>query len=165
MPQLPEWIEEWQNKRGSQRKELKSRLKSLKRQNPKNLARVAGEAHEHVFEKYSCLDCANCCKSIPPIVRPADARRISRFLGMKERDFTDQYLGTDDDGDQVMNTSPCPFLQDDNTCSIYDVRPRACREYPHTDGDEFVKHLKLHQQNVRYCPAVFHIIEEIAALT
>jgi Fe-S-cluster containining protein len=22
---------------------------------------------------------------------------------------------------------------DDNKCSIYEVRPKACREYPHTD--------------------------------
>ncbi len=29
--------------------------------------------------------------------------------------------------------SPCPFLGDDNYCSVYEARPKACREYPHTD--------------------------------
>ncbi|MEZ5067203.1 MAG: YkgJ family cysteine cluster protein [Bacteroidia bacterium] len=32
----------------------------------------------------------------------------------------------------VLKKSPCPFLLDDNHCSIYSIRPQACREYPHT---------------------------------
>lgn len=28
---------------------------------------------------------------------------------------------------------PCPLLGRDNYCAVYADRPKACREYPHTD--------------------------------
>ena len=59
----------------------------------------------------------------------------------------------------VISSSPCPFLLADNNCEIYDGRPRACREYPHTDNYEFLKNVRLHKDNVDYCPAVYHIVE------
>jgi hypothetical protein len=80
---------------------------------------------------------------------------------MKPADFEATYLKIDEDGDTVMNASPCPFLQVDNACAIYEVRPRACREYPHTDNQEFSQNLNLHAPNAQYCPAVFHILEEM----
>lgn len=32
--------------------------------------------------------------------------------------------------DHEVNGGQCPFLADDNTCSIHDQRPQACRTYP-----------------------------------
>ncbi len=52
---------------------------------------------------------------------------------MKLSAFEDLFLEVDEDGDKVFKAMPCPFLGDDNLCSIYDVRPKACREFPHTD--------------------------------
>lgn len=43
------------------------------------------------------------------------------------------YLRVDEDNDKVFKSMPCPFLGEDNLCSIYDIRPKACREFPHTD--------------------------------
>ena len=130
----------------------------MKRINPKSLNEAANQVHEEVFSKVDCLQCANCCTSIPPIVTATDAKRIAKYLGLKPNQFKDDYLSEDDDGDTVMNQSPCRFLGEDNKCDIYEVRPRACRQYPHTDQFEFSKHFDLHAQNVRYCPAVYHIV-------
>ena len=81
---------------------------------------------------------------------------------MKPADFKEMYLRIDEDQDLVMNQSPCPFLQEDHKCFIYEARPKACREYPHTDNHQFLKNLRLHKENSYYCPAVFHIIEKLA---
>ncbi len=133
----------------------------MKKTKDKSLNHQADELHEAVFEEIDCLDCANCCNSIPPIVNETDVRRAAKFLGMKAADFKEDYVRTDEDGDLVLNQSPCPFLMEDNACSIYEGRPKACKEYPHTDNHQFIKNLKLHLLNSFYCPAVFHILERL----
>ena len=49
---------------------------------------------------------------------------------IKPSDFTDKYLKIDEDFDYILKKVPCEFLLKDNSCSIYDFRPKACREYP-----------------------------------
>jgi Fe-S-cluster containining protein len=154
-------IQDWR-KRGPQQKAVfKKYLAKLQRQKSRGLAEQAQIVHAEVFEKIDCLACANCCSSIPPIVTKSDAARISKHLGMRQAEFEQQYLHLDEDGDLVMRHTPCPFLGKDNYCSIYEERPKACREYPHTDYYEFNNNLQLHAENARWCPAVFHILERM----
>jgi Fe-S-cluster containining protein len=152
-------IKEWKQKKGSKQKETNRFIRKLKQHKGKRLDAFAEEVHEEVFSKLSCLDCANCCTSIPPIVNRTDTARIAKHLGMKVSEFQQKYLTVDEDGDTVMNQTPCPFLQEDHHCMIYEVRPKACRKYPHTDAQQFSAEMKLHAQNAFYCPAVFHILE------
>jgi len=159
---MSDLIEDWKNRKPKTQKQQRKLINQLKRENPKKLNVLADEVHEEVFAELDCLDCANCCTSIPPIVNRTDAARIAKHLGMKSAEFQTQYLRQDEDGDMVINASPCPFLQTDHTCLIYEYRPKACRKYPHTDNLEFAGHFKLHQQNIMYCPAVFHILERIS---
>lgn len=56
---------------------------------------------------------------------------------------------------------PCPFLGSDNYCSIYEDRPKACREYPHTDRKKFYQIHALTIKNAETCPAVFHTLEQL----
>ena len=89
--------------------------------------------HEEVFECTDCLKCANCCTTTGPLFTDKDISRIAKHLRIKPFAFTQQYLRIDDDRDYVLKSVPCTFLEEDNYCSIYEVRPKACREYPHTD--------------------------------
>jgi uncharacterized protein len=155
-------IDQWKIKKAIIVNSHKKLVKKLIKINGKKLNQLADIIHENVFDQIDCLDCANCCKSIPPIINETDIRRISKYLGLKVTDFKEQYAKYDEDMDMVMNALPCPFLQNDNKCEIYEYRPKACREYPHTGDFEFVKNLKLHAINSEYCPAVFHILEEIS---
>jgi uncharacterized protein len=139
----------------------KKALQSMLRLNEKKLNQKAEEVHDLVFSKVDCLKCANCCISIPPILNETDANRISRHLRIKNSVFKDKYTRIDEDGDLVINQSPCPFLGTDNYCSIYEVRPKSCREYPHTNNFEFRKNIRLHAINSIYCPGVYHILEEL----
>jgi Fe-S-cluster containining protein len=140
---------------------MKKVVRNLVNKKNKYLNEDAEGVHNQVFRELDCLDCANCCKSIPPMLIPTDVKRIAKFLGLKASVFEDKYLRIDDDGDRVMNTSPCVFLGSDNKCEIYDVRPKACRQYPHTNDHEFRKNAHLHALNATYCPAVYHILDRL----
>jgi Fe-S-cluster containining protein len=44
---------------------------------------------------------------------------------------------------------------------IYEVRPKACREYPHTDRKKFQQITDITLKNVAICPAAYNIVEEM----
>ena len=135
----------------------------LRKKTPKNLDAIMEKLHEDEFQKTDCLQCANCCKTTSPIFTKKDIERISKAFRIKTRQFIDTYLYLDEDQDYVLKSSPCTFLADDNTCAIYDVRPKACREYPHTDRKNFEKISDLTLKNVAICPATFNIVEALRA--
>ena len=116
-------------------------------------------AHDEVFAKIDCLECANCCKQLGPRFRTPDITRIAKKMRMRESDFIEKYLRVDEDGDYVANVLPCPFLGADNYCHIYEDRPGDCRKYPYTDSDVFFKRPKTTLANAAYCPAVFTALE------
>lgn len=136
-------------------------LKKLKKAKPKDLDANFHLLHEQVFEKVDCLDCANCCKTTSPIFHGTDIDRIASKLGMKRSTFIDEYLRLDEDADYVLTSAPCPFLGHDHKCFIYDARPKACKEYPHTDRKQMHQILPLTLNNTLICPAVSEIVKNI----
>jgi Fe-S-cluster containining protein len=145
----------------SNKKSNKRFLSGLKKHKPADLDKAFRIAHEEAFERIDCLDCANCCKTTSPIFRDVDIERISRFLKIKPGQFIEQNLHLDHDGDYVLNESPCLFLGDDNKCSIYDLRPLACKEYPHTNRKNMHQILGLTHKNTMVCPAVNSVVENL----
>ena len=136
-------------------------FKHLKKIKPKVLDKLIHPLHEEVFACTDCLECANCCTTTGPLFTDKDISRIAKYLKIKPSKFTEKYLRIDEDRDYVLQTLPCVFLGEDNYCSIYDVRPKACREFPHTDRIKQHQLLKLTQKNIEVCPAVFSIIEKL----
>lgn len=143
------------------KEEQKKWLSQLKRVNPRKLDTLFHDAHEKAFSCIDCLECANCCKTTGPKFTNKDVSRISKHLRLKEVDFINQYLRVDEDNDMVLQSVPCSFLDSENYCSIYDARPKACREYPHTDRVKQHQLLKLHLTNIPICPAVEKIAEDV----
>ena len=139
----------------------KKYFQKLAQKKPKKLDETVLELHEEVFEEMDCLQCANCCKTTSPIFRDKDIERIAQHLGMRPAAFVEKYLHLDEDGDYVHNGAPCPFLGYDNYCSIYEVRPKACREYPHTDRKQIYQIGKLTIKNTEICPAAFEIVKRL----
>jgi Fe-S-cluster containining protein len=80
---------------------------------------------------------------------------------MKEPQFITEFLQRDEDDFMVLKTAPCTFLNDDNSCNIYEVRPKACSEYPHTNRKKFIQLTHLTLKNTEVCPAVFNIVEAL----
>ena len=117
--------------------------------------------HEDEFSRTDCLTCANCCKTTGPLFTQKDIERIARHFRMKPGEFIDTYLRLDEENDFVLQQVPCPFLGVDNFCSIYEKRPKACREYPHTDRKDFHKISSITIRNTAVCPAAYNIVEEM----
>ena len=142
-------------------KENQQFFKRLKKIKPKVLDKLIHPLHEEVFECTDCLKCANCCTTTGPLFTDKDISRIAKHLRIKPFEFTQQYLRIDEDRDYVLKSVPCTFLGENNYCSIYEARPKACREYPHTDRKKQNQLLHLTEKNIEVCPAVFNIVEKL----
>jgi len=150
----------WEKKSGERQKEYK---KFLHRANKNKVLKQLPELNEEAFEKIDCLQCANCCKNYSPRFTPPDIKRISKYIGMKEGDFKDKYLVTDEEGDNVLKEMPCAFLGNDNACSIYDVRPADCARFPYMDDDFMLKRQPMALKNSTFCPITYYVIEKLIA--
>ncbi|GAA4107904.1 YkgJ family cysteine cluster protein [Aquimarina addita] len=144
--------------------ENKKYFVKLKKKPPKHLDRTMQELHDKEFQKTECLDCANCCKTTGPLFTDIDVDRIAKHLKISSYQFEEQYLRKDEDGDFVLQETPCAFLASDNYCLIYDVRPKACKEYPHTNNKKFYQISKLTMENITICPAAYNIVEKLKAV-
>lgn len=136
-------------------------IKQLKQKKDGELDSIINTADERAFKKIDCLECANCCKTTGPLFTNKDVSRIAKHLRMKPGQFVDEYLKIDEDNDYVLKQVPCAFLGSDNYCSIYDVRPKACSDYPLTGMRSQKKMLPLLMKNATICPAVEHIVDEL----
>ncbi|TVR82110.1 MAG: YkgJ family cysteine cluster protein [Chitinophagaceae bacterium] len=142
-------------------KENRKFLNNLKKNSNKKLLKIVPQIHDEVFEKTNCLECANCCKTISPVFKERDIKRISKLFNLNDKSFIATYLFLDEDNEYVLQQTPCVFLGDDNKCLIYDSRPEACRHYPHTDKKPLLKIKNLTLKNSAVCPAVYNILERL----
>jgi uncharacterized protein len=154
-------LEELKKLTENRKKENEKFLKGLKKKPPRNLDDKIHDLHNKVFDEIDCLSCANCCKTTSPIFYQRDIDRLAKCLRMKPGDFIEKYLRVDEDKDYVLKSSPCPFLGADNYCSVYESRPTACKEYPHTDRKNMYQVLDLTFKNSLVCPAVLKIVEKL----
>ncbi|MDX2174089.1 MAG: YkgJ family cysteine cluster protein [Bacteroidota bacterium] len=157
-------IDEFNKKAQASKKENENFYRRLKLKAPKNLDDLFHTAHDSAFEEIDCLTCANCCKTTSPIFYQRDIERAAKALKLKPGEFIDTYLRIDEDKDYVLKQAPCPFLGSDNYCDIYNDRPTACREYPHTNRKKMQQILTLTFKNTLVCPAVLKVTEEIKSL-
>jgi Fe-S-cluster containining protein len=142
-------------------KENKTFLKKLKNINPSDLDFVTNEFHDKAFSKIDCMKCANCCTTTGPLLKNRDINTLSSHHNIRPSDFTEKYLRTDEDGDYVFKKMPCPFIGDDNHCSVYSYRPRACRDFPHTQQRNIKEKLPVTYLNTLICPAVAIVVDHL----
>lgn len=160
MPILPDYERILDNARRLS-KENKSFLDKLKKDKPSDLDITTNNFHDEAFTKIDCLKCANYCSTTGPIIKNRDISTLSSHLKKRESVFTEQFIRTDEDGDYVFKTLPCPFLGDDNYCSVYSARPVACRDYPHTQQRNIAQKMPITFLNSMICPAVAVVVEKL----
>ncbi|MGD2113208.1 MAG: YkgJ family cysteine cluster protein [Gammaproteobacteria bacterium] len=85
---------------------------------------------------FSCTRCGSCC-AMPGdyyvFLTPQEAERIRVQRGLSRSWFRRRYLHRLADGQLVLAsgaTGRCIFLDAQDRCSIYTVRPVQCRTYP-----------------------------------
>ena len=148
-------------------KGIRKQLQGLGRKAARGQAARQLDAHFHAlhveaFADRDCLTCANCCRTTSPIFRDRDIDRLAKHLRIKPSELLARHLRLDEEGDYVLQSSPCPFLDlEDNKCGVYAHRPLACREYPHTDRKNMAGILPLTERNTRVCPAVANIVRSL----
>lgn len=75
-------------------------------------------------DKFTCIMCGNCCRFAFIVLTGADIERI------KEEGHREFVVETKSGEKKLKRVNGrCVFVKDDK-CGIYDVRPRACRNFP-----------------------------------
>ena len=136
--------------------------------------KVAKQLTQEAFQIIDCTRCANCCKVMTPKFKLDEVERISGYLNIPTAEVISKYLklvpskqgledhdvsvGCDDNGDRQ---KPCSFLGEDNRCTIYEVRPKDCEEFPYTHKENFAGKKYNNIQNSTQCPIVFWIVEQM----
>jgi Fe-S-cluster containining protein len=138
-------------------------LRSLKMvRHPDRVDAEAQELHEEAFRRIDCVRCANCCKTMRAVLKDEEIEPIASHVGLAREAFIAEYLEPDpEEGGYRIRAMPCPFLDADDRCTIYEVRPMTCREFPHTDKEGFSTRPHLLSSNALTCPAVYYIIEQM----
>lgn len=113
---------------------------------------------KEVTEKIDCTTCGNCCKILKTGINMDDIKRIAKYLRMTADDFIEKYVTKNPEGLFEFKHVPCSFLQNNNTCQIYEVRPEECRGYPYLEKDVTTRCIQFFS-NAEICPIVFNVLE------
>lgn len=155
-------IKQFKRKSAEQKEQLTSFLKKLDDLVPEDMPVVVAEEDAKAWGETDCLSCANCCKRMTPTYTREDVKRIAAHLNMSPGSFRDKWLKKDEEnGDWININIPCQFLQADNKCSIYEVRPTDCAEFPHHNKQPFDLYNDTFAQNLSYCPATYNLIARL----
>jgi Fe-S-cluster containining protein len=86
--------------------------------------------------RFRCTQCGNCCRNHGEYsfvnLTEVELRAIPQYLGISREDFLRRYC-TKAAGSLWtlrMDSPACPFLDSDNRCAIYPVRPKQCATWP-----------------------------------
>jgi Fe-S-cluster containining protein len=86
--------------------------------------------------RFSCTQCGQCCATAGEYyvyLTDKESERIRAHLQLSRNWFRRRYLQRLEAGVQVLASGPderCIFLDDDDRCRVYAVRPVQCRTYP-----------------------------------
>jgi Uncharacterised protein family (UPF0153). len=158
---LPEYERILESSRADQ-KEIFRQMQHLERFSRTGFDQTVARYHDEVFEKIDCMQCGNCCRSIGPRMRDKDIKIVCKEIGETPKAFAARYLKPDVDPDfYVMKSLPCPFLNGDISCSVYEKRPLSCEEFPYTRMHGVQRHLVRLGYSSQFCPAAALIVRRI----
>ncbi len=89
----------------------------------------------HKGLRFACTGCGNCCRNHGDYsyvyLAEADVRAIAAHLGLEREAFLERFCQEEDGWISLaMDRPACPFLTEENRCSIYPVRPKQCVAWP-----------------------------------
>jgi uncharacterized protein len=155
-------IERFRRKARRNNKALGAFLDKLAHIVPEDMPELVAKQDAAVWQSISCQQCANCCKTMTPTYTPDDIKRIADHLKMTPAAFKKRWLKHEkESGDWVNKRQPCQFLADDNLCTIYEVRPTDCAEFPHHNKKPFDEYATTYQNNLSHCPATNQLVANL----
>lgn len=120
---------------------------------------------EDIESQIDCRACASCCKVAETDVTKRDIDRIARHLRITPKEFVERYttMSAYEQEEPILRRqeSGCIFLEG-NDCSIYEIRPDTCRDFPHLvrGAGSFESRMWQMVDRATYCPIVYNALEE-----
>lgn len=156
-------LQKFRRKAARNKEALTSFLQKLDDIVPEDMPALVAEADAEAWKEVQCLSCANCCKTMTPTWNRADVMRVSKHLGMTPKTFIEQWLYKEPEtGDWVNKSQPCQFLDlTTNMCTVYEIRPKDCKEFPHHNKKPFDLYNDTFAGNVTRCPATYELVSRL----
>jgi Fe-S-cluster containining protein len=143
---------------------LKRYLSKLAKTTPSpQFQKIVNQTNKQTWQQTNCLQCGNCCKTMTPTFTKQDIIRIAAHLKKDPLDIVFKHLKTDPtNNDMVNQTQPCQWLSPKtNICTIYEVRPTDCQQFPHHTKKPFQHYTHIYTQNIQYCPATYRFVQNL----
>jgi hypothetical protein len=139
------------------------------------------KAAQEVEDGIDCRQCAECCRVTEVQLVDRDIAKLSRFLGISEREFMEKHTALDADGAAILvrvkskdgsksgsngDSMACEFL-DGNECTVYEARPTNCERFPHLvrGAGSLESRMWAFANRATYCPIVYNWMETVKKLT
>lgn len=112
---------------------------------------------ETVSAAIDCTTCAHCCQTLQITVTHDDSERLATRLGLSTEAFEERYTTLSGQQTRHFTQSPCAFLGDDLRCTVYEDRPKVCRDYPSLSKTHFRTRAWNVHESLAHCPIVFNV--------
>ncbi|MCX6623596.1 MAG: YkgJ family cysteine cluster protein [Acidobacteria bacterium] len=146
-----------EQKRGEN--ELFRRFLKVHNYNERKFRKTAQEIEEDI----DCRQCANCCRVATTSLQQRDIEKLTKFFGISRDEFRKQYTAADPEtGEPILRRTEagCVFL-DGNDCSVYEVRPATCVDFPHLirGRGPITTRMWAAIDRATYCPITYNALE------
>ena len=147
-----------QNKR--ENLEFFSRIQRDQPHSDTDLDAIVSGAADRVEVQIDCKTCGNCCRKLHIVVDSEDIGRLAHRQGISIEGFEQKFTISDGEGTSMFEALPCPFLIG-NICSVYEDRPKCCRDFPHLHGPNFRSRTSMMITFSAMCPIVYNTVENL----
>jgi Fe-S-cluster containining protein len=124
--------------------------------------RILRRVAEEIEEAIDCRECANCCRVATARVREREIDALAKHIGVSRNVFLRDYCELSKGEGLILkrNAGGCVFLEG-NLCSVYDVRPKTCEDFPNLVRGEgsLVSRMWEMPDRATYCPIAYNTLE------
>lgn len=118
---------------------------------------------EEVQAQIDCLACANCCRVATAKLLDRDVERLARHFRLSPEKFKREFTEISEEEGLILRRDPergCVFLSG-NECTVYDVRPASCEDFPHMvrGAGSIPSRMWQFIDRACYCPIVYNTLE------
>ncbi|MDR1333608.1 MAG: YkgJ family cysteine cluster protein [Holosporaceae bacterium] len=97
-------------------------------------------------------------------IKDSEIAVIAEFIGQSTEDFITEHLIKGEEGEYLLKSIHCKFLDKNGLCKIQHCKPDVCKKYPHTDQSERLSSMRSIIESAEVCPVVFEILEQLKKL-
>jgi len=151
----------------AKKKSLAVFLKKVARKKPRGLLKDVKLATEQTWQDVSCVNCGNCCMTMTPTWKKSEIKRMAAHFNMTYNEYYEKYLYTEEKTGDIMNDStPCQHFDKKNgLCTVYEIRPTDCAEFPHFHRKDFLEQVnEVFIPNMPRCPATLVMVEKLETI-